>query len=130
MQTSSYGWRRQPRVIPSSDEPLAAHFENDWLPPIQAVCDLSEGGMEIETAMRLPAGALDRSLYLRLWIPEPVARDIALQVTVRHMSGCRVGAHFVDLKDDERDALRTYVEHLRLNASWFHRMRRQLFRAS
>lgn len=130
MQTTSYGWRRQPRVIPPSDEPLTARFENDWLPPIQAVCDISEGGVEVETAVRLPAAALDRSLFLRLWLPEPFAREIALQATVRHMTGGRVGARFVDMKEDERLVLRGYVEHLRRNASWFQRMRRQLFPAS
>jgi len=130
MQTSSYGWRRQPRVIPPADEPLMARFENDWLPPIRTVCDISEGGVEVETATRLPAAALDRSLFLRLWIPEPFSREIALQATVRHMSGCRVGARFVDLRERERHVLREYVEHLRRNGSWFQRMRRQLFPAS
>jgi c-di-GMP-binding flagellar brake protein YcgR len=117
-------WRRHRRVIPDAQAPVTVRVDEDELPAVTGVRDISEGGLELDLAAALPEAALGRELSLRIDFPEPVSAGIALRGAIRHIEEGRIGVVFIQLDEQSARHIRRYVEQRASGESWLARLRR------
>lgn len=114
-------WRRFRRVIPESSGSVTVSVETPAGVGKATVRDLSEGGLELQTAAD-PAW-LDRPMRLHLALPGGI--ELALRGRVRHVDSDRVGVVFEDIGSSEREHIRAYITD-RASQTWWRRLRRLL----
>lgn len=117
-------WRKHPRVIPAPDHPIVVHIEDEGLPAVLDVRDISEGGMELELFEPLPPDSLNREVSLLVALPPPTSVALVSRGRIRHMSENRVGVRFLRLSESDRQHLRSYVRERSRGESWLTRLRR------
>lgn len=116
------GWRRFQRVIPGNGVSVRL-WPGDARELAAQVCDLSEGGVEVE----LPESEgvpLDTVAPIRLRLGR--AGSIEALGRVRHVEGSRLGLLFENLRPQQRQLLRQYVERQAQQGSLVGRLRRLL----
>lgn len=79
----------------------------------ETLTDLSESGAFIETSQRYPVGAI---LSLRFRLPN-LADFISCAIIVRHTKGgTGLGVEFLDLRIEDRQQIRLFIERQRSTA--------------
>ena len=105
--------RRYPRVSPEKGRPIRVDINGvDFLEILHAD-NLSEGGLAIVVPHEFKGCKIDQPVSLIVSLPEPVRTNISVSGNIRYISYTRqiFGVAFVDLRKEDRQKIRRYVEY-------------------